>query len=263
MEKIGLIPAAGFAKRIAPLPCSKEIYPLGFRFSDDGKEPCLRVACHGLLESMATAGAETAYMILRPEKWDIPSYLCGGTSTGLKLAYLIVEKTSGAPFTVDHAYPFVKDALILFGFPDIIFGPEDAFKRMAAHQQVSKADIVLGLFRAGRPHKMDMVELDAAGRVRDIVIKPRATDLVYTWIIAVWTKVFSEFMHIFLSRRQPDDDGRGGELYMGDVILAGLHEGLTVETVVFDDGHYMDIGTPEDLTGAVKENIQAIGDSII
>ena len=33
---VGLIPAAGRGKRIAPLPCSKELYPIGFRPDEHG-----------------------------------------------------------------------------------------------------------------------------------------------------------------------------------------------------------------------------------
>ena len=33
---VGLVPAAGRAKRIAPLPCSKEIFPVGFRRDAQG-----------------------------------------------------------------------------------------------------------------------------------------------------------------------------------------------------------------------------------
>jgi glucose-1-phosphate thymidylyltransferase len=32
-EIIGLIPAGGVAERLSPLPCSKEIYPIGFKDS--------------------------------------------------------------------------------------------------------------------------------------------------------------------------------------------------------------------------------------
>ncbi len=252
MEKIGIIPAAGTASRINPIPCSKEIYPVGFRYLDIG-EIRPKVACHYLLDRMGTADVEKVYIILRTGKWDIPSYLGTGKTIGVNLAYLVIDQTSGAPFSVDHAFPFVENALILFGFPDIIFGPEDAFIRLIDRQKDSKADIVLGLFKAKQPSKMDMVELDTLGKIREIVIKPASTALKYTWVIAVWTSVFTRFMHIFLSKTFIKEKR---ELYMGDIIRAGLQNGLAVETVVFPAGNYIDIGTPEDLFTAVKENIK-------
>lgn len=257
MERIGLMPAAGFANRIGPLPCSKEIYPLGFQYSEKRKGAYPMVACHCLLETMAKADADKCFVILRPEKWDIPNYLGDGKDFGLNLAYLVTKQTPGAPFTIDRAFPFVENALILFGFPDILFGPEDAFIRLVDRQRISKADIVLGLYRAHRPHKMDMVELDSGGRVREIVIKPSSTDLELTWIIAVWTDVFTRFMHDFLSKASAVKNV-AGELYIGAVIREGMRAGLFVETVVFSDGNYVDIGTPEDLIRAVQENIRTL-----
>lgn len=255
---IGLIPAAGQAMRIQPLPCSKEIFPVGFRRAGDANDSRPKAACHCLIENMAAAGAEKAYIILRPEKWDIPSYLGNGRHLGLNLAYLITEQTSGAPFTLDQAFPFIEGALILFGFPDIIFGPEDAFLRLTGRQKESNADIVLGLYRANNPHKVDMVALDPVGRIKEIVIKPLATELKYTWIIAIWTSVFTRFMHTFLAEASAIGKKGARELYLGDVICAGIRRGLSVEGMIFEKNDYVDIGTPEDLFKAVKENIQAL-----
>ncbi len=46
-EVIGLIPAGGQAKRLSPLPCSKELYPIGFERTDAAaqvsKEPFLDI----------------------------------------------------------------------------------------------------------------------------------------------------------------------------------------------------------------------------
>ena len=259
-EIIGLVPAGGQAKRIAPLPCSKELYPIGFRpVAEDGSlRP--KVVCHYLLEKMRLAGANKTYIILRQGKWDIPAYLGDGAMLDMHLAYLMMNLPFGTPYTLDKAYPFIQDALIVFGFPDIIFQPEDAFVRLLARQAATKADVVLGLFPADQPQKMDMVDLDEDGRIRQIVIKPRHTHLHDTWIIAVWTPVFTHFMHEYLVAIQTEygqDNGssKQRELFVGDVIQAALHTGLQVETVRFPDGHYVDIGTPEDLVKIVHHSV--------
>lgn len=59
-EVIGLLPAAGQATRIAPLPGSKELYPIGFR-SVEGGSLRPKVVCHYLLEKMRLAGIRKAY----------------------------------------------------------------------------------------------------------------------------------------------------------------------------------------------------------
>ena len=146
---IGLIPAAGQAKRISPLPCSKELYPVGFWRSRDEKNARPKVACHYLLEKMRSAGITRAYIVLRQGKWDIPAYLQDGAIADMHLAYLMLGLPYGVPYTLDQAYPFVRDEIIAFGFPDILFRPDSAFSRLLSHQDSGQADVTLGLF----PHE--------------------------------------------------------------------------------------------------------------
>ena len=54
-EVIGLLPAGGQAKRIAPLPFSKELYPIGFRRLDEDDNLRTKVVSHYLLEKMRLA----------------------------------------------------------------------------------------------------------------------------------------------------------------------------------------------------------------
>ena len=259
-EVVGVIPAAGTAERISPLPCSKEIFPVGFYESADTSGPRPKAAAQYLLDQMRIAGAEKAFVVIRKGKWDIPAYFSGDDCKCLPLAFVSLEASRGAPFTVDRAYPFIKDDLVLFGFPDILSTPGDCFCQMIAARQASGADIVLGLYPADRPQKMDMVELDAAGRIRKIHIKPRKTELEFTWISAVWTPRFAAFMHAWIGEEGTAETGKvqradgfsSTEVYMGDVIQAAIDAHLAVDTVIFPAGRYIDIGTSEDLARAVR-----------
>lgn len=257
-EVIGLLPAGGEAKRIAPLPCSKELYPVGFRPVDEGRSVRPKVACHYLLEKMQLAGVTKVYIVLRNGKWDIPAYLTDGTIFNMHLAYLIMRLPFGTPYTLDQAYPFVQDAVVAFGFPDIIFEPHDAFVQLLDRQATEGPDIVLGVFPAERPETMDMVDIDDSGKVRSISLKPSHTNLRYAWICAVWTPVFSSFMHEYLRGLGGANDCGAwistlgqGELSIGHVIQAAIRDGLQVEAVAFPEHTYLDIGTPEDLFRAV------------
>lgn len=253
-EIFGLFPAGGQGTRISPLPCSKELYPIGFHQAETAGERRPKVVSHYLLEKMKLAGASKSFIVLRPGKWDIPAYFGDGTIVGMPLAYLIMNLSYGTPYTLDQSYPFIQEATILFGFPDIIFQPDDAFIQLLEKQGLTGADIVLGLFPADQPQKMDMVDFDSQGRIRQIVIKPTKTDLKYTWIIAVWTPTFTEYMHKYLVDKLSDDDMGTKEIYVGDVIEAALRSDLNIEKVHFPDGRYVDIGTPEDLIRAVRSN---------
>jgi glucose-1-phosphate thymidylyltransferase len=101
---IGLIPAAGRASRLSPLPMSKELYPIGFSRAR-GEVTSPKVVSQYLLERMAGAGVREAYFILRPGKWDIPGYFGDGSGTGVRLAYLTVHVPFGVPFTLNQAVP--------------------------------------------------------------------------------------------------------------------------------------------------------------
>jgi len=258
-EVIGLLPVAGQATRLAPLPCSKELYPIGFQ-SVEGDSLRPKVVCHYLLEKMRLAGISKAYLVLRSGKWDIPAYLGDGRILNMNLGYLMMRLPFGVPYTLDQAYPFVQNALIALGFPDILFQPDDAFKRLLARLAVSNADVVLGAVPFEQPHRGGMVDFDAEGRVRLVVEKPYQSNLRYSWCTAVWTPVFTEFMHQYLAAIQANrlhSDfsktlSQQREIPMGDVIQAAIENGLRVEAEVFADGGYLDIGTPEDLVRAVR-----------
>lgn len=247
-EIIGLIPAGGQASRISPLPCSKEIYPIGFDKTNDGRP---KVSCHYLLEKMRLAGVNKAFIILREGKWDIQTYFRDGKLLGLHLAYLIMDAPFGVPFTLDQAYPFIHDNIVVFGFPDIFFESTDVFVKLLNRLSLNNCDVVLGMFPSDSPNKTDMVQTDSKGSVNKIMIKPQTTNLRYTWGMAVWTPVFTKFMHHYVEKtllliEQPQ------ELFIGKVIQEAINDGLRVEAVHVSDTPYIDIGTPADLLKAVK-----------
>jgi glucose-1-phosphate thymidylyltransferase len=77
----------------------------------------------------------------------------------MNMGYLIISLPFGAAYTLDQAYPFVQDAVVAMGFPDILFQPDDAFVRLLARLEASNADVVLGLFPTEEPQKAGMVIL--------------------------------------------------------------------------------------------------------
>lgn len=246
---VGLVPAAGTASRLGRLPSSKELFPVGWEGAED--EPRPKVASHYLFDRFRRAGVENVYLVLRDGKWDIPSYWGDGQEAGLNVAYLMMGVPYGAPFTLDQAYPFVRDCRVAMGFPDILFAPEDAYVQLLRRQEETEADVVLGLFPAHRPEKVDMVELDESGRPQRFVIKPKETSLTYTWICAVWGPAFTLYLHEVIaeavSHWHPGD-----ELFVGDVFQRALDRGLAIEAVCFPDGTYTDIGTPRELQATVQ-----------
>ena len=253
---VGLIPAAGIAARISPLPCSKEIYPV--EFNNPSKNETLRpkVVSEYLIEGMQRVHVSKVYVIIRKGKWDILSYFGSGNWMEVNFAYLVMDLPFGVPFTIDQAYHFVKDDTIVFGFPDIIFNPADAFKRLLERQRMKKSDAVVGLFPAPQPYSTQhMVEIDSQGCVRGFEIEPPRTKLKYTWIIAVWNSQFTDFLHEYTAIqtrrykniRATKEDSIAKEVSMTHVLAAALQKGLKINSVTFADGSFLDIGSPDNL----------------
>jgi glucose-1-phosphate thymidylyltransferase len=252
-DVVGLVPCGGHATRLAPLPCSKEVLPIGTRRMPDGSlRP--KVVSHYLLEKMAHAAIRRAFLILREGKWDIADYYRDGHAFGMDFGYLMTRLPYGPPYTLDQAYPFVRGSRVAFGFPDILFGPRDAFARALQKLAATHADLVLGLYRA-HPGYSDMVATDRGGRVRDLLIHPNEPKLTLGWVFAVWSPSFSEFLHHYLavprtSAQQPQA-GLPAELSVGHVIQAAIRDGLHANSVTFARHDYLDVGTPEGLQQAM------------
>lgn len=261
-EVVGLIPAAGQAKRLQPFPCSKELFPVGFTDDPETGLPRPKVAAQYLLDKFKAAGISKTFVVIREGKWDIPNYFQEGHGVGLALAYLVIPGSAGPPDTLDRAYPFIAQSRIAFGFPDILFGPSDGYAQLIEHQERTEADIVLGLHHIEEPRTWDMVDTDKDGWVRAIIMKPASTTLTFGWCFAVWTPIFSKFLHQFL---RADETKRnmnvlastvndpGGDLAVGVVFQAALKAGLRLQTVKFPQDSYLDIGTPENLAKAVRQ----------
>jgi glucose-1-phosphate thymidylyltransferase len=253
---IGLIPAAGVSARLAPLPCSKELLPVGFMPSPSGPRP--KPVCLYLLERMRLAGIERAFLVLRPGKWDIPAYLSHGEQYGVNLGYLLMKLPHGSPYTLDQAYPFVRGAVVALGFPDIIFEPADAYARLIARLRATDADVVLGLFPTTVPHTTDMVEVDERGRVLQIHVKPAQSALRYCWMLCIWGPRFTEYLHAQLAeverqRADPDPARRPQrEIYVGDLVQSAITQGMHIDSVAFPEGSAIDVGTPASLLQAVR-----------
>jgi glucose-1-phosphate thymidylyltransferase len=260
-EVVGLVPAAGLAKRLQPFPCSKEVYPVGFAIDEKTGMSRPKVAAHYLLEKFKAASITKAYLVIRDGKWDIPNYFRDGSLVDLSLAYIVISGSLGPPDTIDRAYPFLEQKRVAFGFPDILFGPDDAYRQLIETQERTGAEVVLGLHRVYDHRVWDMVDCDTDGRVRTIVMKPASTILTYGWCCAVWTPAFSDFLHRFLraedTRRNLGQlanttNDLGGDLAMGVVLQAALREGWAVQSVSFPHDTYIDIGTPADLLKALR-----------
>jgi len=245
-DVVGIVPMAGTASRLGELPCSKEIFPVRPTVDTyDGNKPP-RVVCEHLLGKMRAADIRRVYIVLRSGKWDIPAYLGDGSDTGLHLAYLMMGLPYGTPYSIDQAYPFLQQSVVALGFPDMILGQGELFARLLTQRETLDADVVLGIFPADQPEKVDVVDIDDEGKVKQIITKPQHTNLRITWGVAVWAPAFTHFMHEFLAVHK-HTVAAAPELFVGNVIQAAIEQGLSVYGVRVSDQPFLDIGTIDNL----------------
>lgn len=237
-----LIPAAGHGTRLGnSVPGSKEVV-------DVGGIP----AMGHLLQRLELARVHRGLVVLRNQKWDVPEALLE-YRTEVLLSYVIVEETPSQLHSVTLGLGFLDSELVVFGYPDILFEPEDAFASLLDRQSETGADVVMGLFPSDIPERVDMVALDDESRPVELVIKQPSRGLLYSWSIAVWTPAFSKMLIDFVRMYDAGEDMLllgAEEPVVGHVIQKALDDGLDVEAVVFPNGEYLDIGTPEDLNRA-------------
>jgi glucose-1-phosphate thymidylyltransferase len=242
---IGLVPAAGNARRLSSLPCSKEIFPIGFMNVEEEGQLVRRPKPVGiyLLEQLYQAGVKRVFIIINKEKSDILKYFGSGSSLSLSISYLVQEVQSGMPSALDQAYPWLQGMTILFGMPDTMFRPENAFSTLLATHERQKADVTLGLFPTAKPERFGMVSFSEDGRMIYTVDKPVQTDLKYMWGMAVWEPIFTEYLHTYLQENKTAPK----EIVLGNVFQSALENGLSVCVHPFADGEYIDIGTISEL----------------
>jgi glucose-1-phosphate thymidylyltransferase len=251
-DVVGLIPAAGSGTRIAPIPGSKEVFPIGFA-NLEGDKPVVKVVSQYLFDRMVAGGVGQGIIVLRDGKWDIPAYFGEGEPAGMKLSYVVVGQTLGPPDTLDRAHAFVRHNVVAFGFPDIMLGPPDVFDRLLTRMDVGDVDVVLGLYDVVDPHQSDFVKLDEESRVLSIHLKDPSSTLPHCWGCAVWGPRFTEFMHDAVQEHRNHTAGSfgtidaGGDLPMGLIFKQAVEANLKVVGVPFEGHHWTDVGSPHSL----------------
>lgn len=208
-----------------------------------------KVACDYLLERYRAGGVERAFVVIRRGKEDIPRHLGSGVGAGVALSYLVVDDSASVPETLDRAYPFVRQQTVVLGFPDLLFSPHDAYRTLLEHHRNRRGDVSLGLFpvEPERRSTTDMVRLDADGRVVDVEVRPRSSELELNWLLAAWEPSFTEWLRQRMDRSPRRTGGPSRELRLGRLLGEARADGLEITGVPFEDGSYLDLGTPEGL----------------
>jgi glucose-1-phosphate thymidylyltransferase len=272
MEKmknvVGVIPAAGSGTRVSPLPLSKELFPVSI--DEDGESGSgsvsagsyIRVASSFLADQMIAAGTGKIYWVIRRGKWDIPDYFTNIEAGDNKFAWIVVNETKSVSETIDKAYSFLENQIVLTGFPDIVISPDNALSVLYDNLIKTDGDVLLGLFPASDSASVDMVDFDKDSEkeiniVHSIQVKPSSTNLRYTWLLAVWRPAFTNFLHHSVNGhlRVKDVDKvneKNNELHLGFVLNEAIKEGFKVYGRLFRNGSYRDYGNKEGIKSVIS-----------
>jgi len=239
MDMIGVIPAAGIGSRMKHLPGSKELIPIGTYKREVGED----VTYHPkpvmlyLIDRMKIAGVQRFLVIVNREKWDLVKTFGGGHDFGVEIAYLLQEEHLGLPDAISITYPWVRDSFVVFGMPDTIFEPDDAFSRVVHMVKDKSSDLILGLFPTIRPQDFGMVRFDEEHNYMHSIDKPEECDLRFMWGISCWTPAFSKYLKKFVHHNALTSH----ELVLGDVFQAAHEDGLKIKVLPFENGNFIDI----------------------
>ena len=244
----GILPAAGRGTRVAGLRWRKWLYPVGWESATvngtEVRRP--RVVAAYMMDAMIRAGAHRLFVVVG-ESAEVMSYF-GETRNGTPIAYLVQDEPRGQSFSIDLARPWLPERhTMLYGQPDTIVEPADAFSHLLATHRAADADLTLGLFPTDRPQQFGMVRLEG-DRPVEIVDKPRETDLRLMWGLGCWSERVTALQPGLLAGATP-----GRELVPGEIFVAAISAGLDVRAQVFEDGRYLDVGTPAALNEALTK----------
>lgn len=237
---IGLLPAAGRARRLAPLRYPKELLPISYEHDGTGGMRARAVAEYAI-EAIRLAEVTRVLLVVAPWKMDIVSYVGDGRQFGVDVSYLYQQDARGLPPALDLAGPWCHGSHTVFALPDTIFEPRDALRTLRALYLDERADLALAIFPTPEPHRLGPVVLDGRRVVR-VLDKPAVPPAANTWAAGIWNDDFTALLHDG-SRASAAEDGR--EPVLGDVFERAIHEGMRVVGLEFRDGSFTDIGTPD------------------
>jgi glucose-1-phosphate thymidylyltransferase len=237
---IGILPAAGKASRLHPFTYPKELLPVYFLFDDKHNKVNPKIVAEYSLLAMKNAGINSCLIIISDSKNEIIRYFSNGARLNINIAYLHQETVSGMSGALNIGFEWFKKCYVSLALPDTIFYPFDAISILWQKMQISKSDLILGVFPTDKPEQLGPVRIEENGRVTEILEKPTNTDIFNTWGTAIWSPRFSELFHKLIEN-SPGDSCQSIGYFFNIAIL----QGLKVEAHYFEDGRYFDLGTPE------------------
>lgn len=233
----GVIPAAGMGTRIQPLAFSKELLPVGARWSDGSSRP--KAVSEYVVERMLHAGADKLCFVIAPGKADIVRYYGSGVGDA-QVCYVVQPDAAGLCDALFRALPLVRDdEAVLVGLPDTIWFPEDGYA------QLTGDELSFLTFPVLQPELFDAVIADDAGEVSEIQVKRPGADSHWIWGgFRLSGRVLGALHALWIERGRRDG-------YVGTLVNEYIARGARVRAIRAGTA-YFDVGTVEGYRRAVQ-----------
>ena len=215
VEIVGVVPAAGYATRLQPLPCSKEVYEIRGR-------PVMDY----LVDRMRAGGCTRLRVVTSPEKADVIEH-----AQALSAETVLDHPASVSESLAAGMEGLAEDDIVLIGFPDTLWEPESGYRPLVDAVR-DGCDVALGLFRTPDLQRSDVVVFDDSRKIVGIDVKPIRPPSEWIWGCA--------------AGRVQAWSGLGGTEWPGGYIDRLCRGGGDVRGVELSD-IWLDIGTKEAL----------------
>jgi len=240
-NSIGIIPAAGKGSRLQTLRCPKELLTIGFASDGSNLIRPFLTAEYSLL-ALKDASVPRCLVVIADWKTELLRYLGDGAVYGVNLAYVNQTEPEGLAAAVTQALPWCCNTTVCLTLPDSVYRPRNAIAQLLLARQRHQADLSLGVFSTPTPERFAPVEYDYKNRVLRVLEKPKSSQFMNTWGVAVWSPSFSEFLKDFVA-----SGTMGPDTSISWAFDAAIRAGLEVNCIPYPDSAYLDAGTPEGL----------------
>jgi dTDP-glucose pyrophosphorylase len=224
----GIIPAAGLGSRIQPLAFSKELLPVGSRFTETGERP--KAVSEYVVERMLLGGADKLCFVISPGKSDIVKYYGSGVRDA-QVCYVVQPSAAGLCDAIFRALPLVRpEEQVLVGLPDTVWFPVEGYRLLPP------SGLSFLCFPVDQPQLFDAVVSDAEGNVLEIQVKQQTASSHWVWGAFKLTGAILVELHALWCERERQDP------YMGTLVNEYLRRGGHAVAIQAGE-QYFDVGS--------------------
>ncbi|MFA5104963.1 MAG: glucose-1-phosphate thymidylyltransferase [Candidatus Margulisiibacteriota bacterium] len=205
------------------------------------------------IEAIAAAGVKDFAIIVGDTAEDVMREVGDGSRWGVNISYIKQEAPLGLAHAVKISRDFIKDDSFIMFLGDNLL--KEGIPEFVSKFNKNKPNALILLTKVPNPEQFGVAELDASGKVKKLVEKPKnpKTDLALVGIYLFDRNIFKAVDAITPSRR--------GELEITDAIQWLVDNGYKVEPHMVS-GWWKDTGKPEDLIEANRLVLGMIQSSI-